>query len=191
MQDLPLYDPQDSSKVFDTIKIRRITEGTKKGSFEIQTGKLKSKFMPYQLSPGSSYEEGQSLVNSGLGPTPARLVFKVVKHNDNNYEVIISEKDDLTAIVNIRKDDPQNRFETWEHYLKRLASIMPLKERLQIFDYPGGKQLGPADQDPSRVTVDSVKGYWIRVRADDKILGWVKWRDKNKVLIEFIEQFLE
>jgi len=191
MVDLPLYNSQDSSAVFDTIKIRSITEGKKKGSFAIQSGKLKEKFDPYGLSPGSSYEEGQYLVNSGLGPTAARLVFKVVKHHDNNYEVVISEKDHSTAIINISKDDSQNRFETWEHYLKRLASIIPLKGRLPIFDYPDGKRLNLADRDPSRLTVDSVKGYWAHVRSDDKILGWVKWRGKNKVLVEFVEQFLE
>jgi hypothetical protein len=191
MEDLPLYNSQNSTVAFDTIKIKRIAEGKKKGSFEIRAGKLKEKFNLYGCSPGSSEEEGQSLVNSGLGPVAARLVFRVISYKNNDYEVVVSEKDYSTAIIKVRNDDPADHFESWEHYLRRLASIIPLKGHLSIFDYPGGKKLNLADGDAVPLTVNLVKGHWVQVRGDDKILGWVKWRDDNRLLIGFIEQFIE
>ena len=193
IQCIPLYNSHNSGVAFDTIKIKRITEGKSRGSFEISTVKTKDLFSPYQSYGGSSDEEGKSLINSGLESREFRLVFRVLKYNNNEFEVIISEKNKTIAIIKIPERDLLSGFETWEHYLKRLAaltSIEPYNGRgLPIFDIPDGKQISPEFQIPMRI--DSVKGYWVRITDYKKSSGWVKWRDNNKVLVGFIERFIK
>lgn len=192
-QDLPLYNSQNSSVAFDTIKIKKITEGKRRGSFEISTIKTKDLFNPYQSYGGSSDEEGKSLINSGLGPSEFRLVFRVLKCNNREYQVIISEKDKTIAIVKIPKGDSISGFETWEHYLKRIAAIVPIGpyngRGLPIFEVPDGRRINPEFRIPMHI--DSVKGYWVRITDYGKSSGWVKWRGNNKVLVGFIERFIK
>lgn len=193
IQCLPLYFSQNSSVAFDTIKIKRITEGKRKGSFEISTVKTKDLFNPYECYGGSSDEESESLINSGLGPLGVRLVFRILKYNNDEYEAIISEKDKTIAIIKIPKGDSISGFETWEHYLKRVAAVTPIgphyDRELPIFDTPDGKRINPVFRIPMHI--DSVKGYWVRINDFGKLSGWVKWRDNNKVLVEFIERFIK
>ncbi|MDR3697853.1 hypothetical protein [Mucilaginibacter sp.] len=192
-QDLPIYNSQNNRAAFDTIKIKRIMEGKRKGSFEISTANTKNLFNPYQSCEGSSDEEGKSLINSGLGPLEFRLVFRVLKYYKDEFKVIISEKDKTIAIIKIPKEDSINGFETWEHYLKRVAAIEPIGpyygKGLPVFDVPDGKQINP--QFRIQTHIDSVKGNWLRITDDGKLSGWVKWRDNDKVLVRFIERFIE
>jgi len=188
MQNVQLYKSEDISKAFDTIRIVRVNEGKKKGSFEFQSNTLKDSLDPFRMTGGSSEEEGKELVNSGLGPGSPALAFRVIRHNDSLYEVVISEKGNITAVV---KRDKNLVFESWEHYLMRLAAIDGLNDDISriIFDKPGGKRVKV--NTPYAIQIVEVRGFWVQVAIKTTVLGWVKWRDDNKLLIIPIEQILE
>jgi len=194
MEDIPLYISRQSNVPFDTIKISRIIEGKEKGSFRFYTSKSKVLFDPYEHSGGSSDEESKYLINSGLGPNETRLIFRVINHTDNIFEVVISEKEKRTTIIKVPKDQSANiLYETWEHYLKRVAAVFRLDRYnngvVPIFDKPDGKRINV--ERIYNTHVDSVKGYWARMSGNGKVLGWFQWRDNDKILVGFIEHFIK
>ena len=189
-ENIPLYISQHT-KAFDTIKVVQIKEGAGKGSYEFRTHKLRCSLNPHLLLRGSSDLESKASIESGGSPSGPELEFKVVWHNDTAYEVIVSERKKTTAIIKLNGRNPY--FETWEYYLKRVASIGVLDSNdnndLAIYDKPDGNRLNVTSQYALRVL--EVKDYWAQVAENNQVVGWVKWRDKDKLLIRMTEQVIE
>ena len=188
-ENIPLYTSLQTTP-FDTIRIIRITDGVQKGSYEFRTRKLRHSLDPHLLLRGSSDLESKASIESGGSPSGPKLEFRVVWHNDTTYEVIVSERKKTTAIIKLNGGNPY--FETWEYYLKRVASVGVLdsdNNDLAIYDRPDGNRLNVNSQYTLRVL--EVKGYWVQVAENNQIVGWVKWRDKDKLLISMNEQLIE
>jgi len=141
-ENIPLYTSQHT-KAFDTIRIVRIKDGERRGSYEFRTHKLRRSLNPHLLLRGSSDLESKASIESGGSPSGPELEFKVVWHSGPVYEVIVSEPKQITVII--KRNGSNSHFETWEHYLKRVASIGVLdiddNNDLAIYDQPDGSRL--------------------------------------------------
>jgi hypothetical protein len=117
------------------------------------------------------------------------LALKCVGKEGSLLKVVVNEITGLTKFVNSK--DELLKIETWENHILHLfaVSFNPLKNPL--LDRPSG------NAKPIRIPKDvffhpsRIKGDWLMVRWDviDKSgkikYGWVKWRESNKLIVNF------
>jgi hypothetical protein len=205
---LRLYANPDDTEPYDEITFNRVLFGKEKGSIAIKTKYIKDRLKPYQMTGGSSDEEGDQMINSGLGPWPACLTFRVISVTPQYFEVLVN--DVTKAIAYLKKEGrevfetkdiyysqineqqrkyPKNYFiyETWTNYLKRCEYISI--ENYELYNAPNGKALEKIVAGDIYKVID-VNGDWAKVlRKDDPV--WIQWRKSNNLTMVPIEYTVE
>ena len=120
--------------------------------------------------------------------------FDWVSENKLFYQVVVNEETKLKKFV--KKDDPHFKANTWEKYTLNCFAVE--------FDW---------EKNPLRVDIDGqiikqnldkglsfqpkeIRGNWLKVKSFDlnnvndenkSESGWIKWKDGNKIIINFLE----
>ncbi|NML38030.1 hypothetical protein HHL17_12570 [Chitinophaga sp. G-6-1-13] len=184
---IPLYANAGDKTPFDTLVIRQ----KKDGSYAFLTQVLKTRFTPYRLFEGDTYEAGSQHINMGLVHFPAELQLRVVEATKTYFRVVINEKEKLTCFIRIQSDyalystmvqkDLHNSmpyngkkttynpnwylYETWENLLQR-ACIVHVKPDTPLFESPQGKRIPfPKREDncDDCFKVGEVRGEWAQL----------------------------
>jgi len=127
------------------------------------------------------------------------LALRVVGEDDRNYEVVVNEESDLRKYV--RKDDKNLAYEDFgQHILSTFAvDFDPAKNPLR--SEPGGEPVKTEASGIRMFKAEKIEGDWLEVSwapsgdsngtgtsnvadAESRPIGWVRWREKNKFLLE-------
>jgi hypothetical protein len=119
------------------------------------------------------------------------LVFRVKSKSDQGFQVIVNDKTGQTYWV---KRNKSMTFLTWETFLKNMFSVARLNasaQKIRKLPYENAGQINYNGKDCFQIK--SIKGDWIEIFTADhcdenksKIkTGWLKWRQGNKLLIEY------
>jgi len=190
-QDILLFDTNKSETPFDIIKVRKIFPKSDGGPFEFNTT-LKGNLAPYRIYGGRIPTKYDYLKE--IAYIPIELTFRVIKKVENNYYVVINEKDNRLAIIrdlNI-KDPAACSFETWKSYLISAESI-EIQSTYQdpIYKRPNGRiaQISPN----IKFKVNEIDGYWLKItditKKSKRAAYWIKWRDSDKALDGIVLNF--
>ncbi|MDL2262853.1 SH3 domain-containing protein [Bacteroidales bacterium OttesenSCG-928-I21] len=114
------------------------------------------------------------------------MVFAVrcVEKNDDGYRVIVNEGQEMEKQLLKHKNI---EFSTIEEHLLTILIDFDIKQN-PIRETPDDNgEILFVDDLGDLINVVEVNGDWIKIRDlyNDKILGWIKWREKNEFLIDF------
>lgn len=188
-----LYKNEFDKVPFDTIKFELDNDG----SINFIT---KINLNPYDMYGGDSFERGKENINSGLIRFSSKLKFIVIDATKTSFKVVTNENNGTTYFIrinNFNSNDNWYVYESWEKYLKRVQYI--IKPNIKIYDKPNGKIICKnANCEFLDFKVIELKGDWIKVKKrfeseyeskkTQNCIGWTKWKNKNKILIDIIEQ---
>lgn len=208
---IPIYINLDELAPYDTIKFSREKIGEKKGKFKIQTN-TSLNIAPLNYWAGDSDKEKEQNINHGLVYFAPALAFKVLKYNENKFEIVVNEKTNKTVVIRTDEhhvlyqtgkpywemshnssssDEKWFLYETWDTYLKRMYRIR-IPDKLKMYDSYKGNELDKAFE---YGTVVEVNGEWVKIKQlrrglkKNEILKtvWIKWTDGRKIMIGLIE----
>lgn len=114
------------------------------------------------------------------------LVFRCVKKADGWYEVIVDEK--LKRVKYISEKDYNFKFETWENHILKTFSIDFNPNKNPILEEPLESSVSIFYNNDEVYHPVKIRGEWLQIKwgTEDKWnYGWIKWREKNNLLIEF------
>ena len=120
------------------------------------------------------------------------FVFRCKSQTNDAFEVIVNNETGTTLWL---KKSKSTVFKTWENYMKGMFMI----KRVETSIANDIRRKADDNAEENIFTgeecfqVKSMKGDWIEISTgesceeDGSILdsGWIKWRDKNKLLIEY------
>jgi len=117
-----------------------------------------------------------------------------IKEEENKYEVYVDGEWKYVYATHGYFFYP-----SWEKFLVDMAYLMPFdNEKIKIFDKLNGKLIGEYGNDDEIVyKVLKVKGDWVEIECNEaysggcgknpgQYKGWVKWRIKDKVILDLI-----
>jgi len=123
------------------------------------------------------------------------FVFRCLTVNDNWLKVMVNNETGETLWL---KKNDLTTFKDWEKYLKEMFGVARLPDQKQkIRSFPTGNSQEIIYQGQDCFQVKSMKGDWIEIFTADycdksytdsnaKIKsGWIKWRQGNKLLIDY------
>jgi|GEM_PF-3177793 len=116
------------------------------------------------------------------------LVFKCIEYSGGFYKILL--KKDKNQIGYIKKEDKRFKFESWAEHILKIYSIGVDKDS-SIMSEP--------NYSSSRVNINledqliekpiKVEGEWLKIifknESNVETKGWVKWKGKNDLLVEF------
>ena len=165
------------------------TEGdvsTKKDKFVKifdQDGSLWHQFTFYYDDSDGKFEyENENFKPFSFHPDNFVLALKCVGETEEFYKIVANEEKELVKFV--KKDDPLLKFETWEKHILSLNAIsFDLKEN-PLRKSPDGKPLSAKIPEDSTFTPEKIEGDWLNIKNSSGLSGWIKWKDKDTLLIE-------
>jgi hypothetical protein len=119
------------------------------------------------------------------------LVFRVKSKTNLGIQIIVNNKTSQTYWVKWNKS---MTFLTWETFLKNMFSVARLNasnQKIRKLPFENAEQINYKGKDCFQVK--SMKGDWIEIFTADNCdeskaklkTGWLKWRQGNKLLIEY------
>ncbi|MDU1890281.1 MAG: hypothetical protein E6767_06285 [Dysgonomonas sp.] len=135
------------------------------------------------------------------------ITFRVISRNKEWTRIVFNEETGQTCYI---KSDDRDCYQTWEEYFEgkqwdyydddgsligssSLPKILIIKYDAPLYKKVNGDEIAQGMQRDFYAT--RIKGEWIYIESmmysDDteKLEGWIKWRDKNKVLITINERW--
>jgi hypothetical protein len=114
------------------------------------------------------------------------IIFDAVKKENNVYKVYING---LWKLIKIQDGF---QFYNWNDFI--MHSYIELKKQTPLKKEPKNDSKTISNFDKYSYEVMEVKGEWVKLKCfydcegcpetGEKIIGWVKWRDKNKILVK-------
>ncbi len=208
---IPIFANPNDEIPFDIIRFSKVLFGTRKGTTEFQTFKLKEKLKPYTISDGRTDAENERFVNMGLNWRGPSLRFKVLEATDQYFKVLLNDTThetgfikktdaikvygsevDLYAASNLPKEEVYLTYERWENYLKRAEMV--IVNKLNIYDAKKGTKIEKSEQMEGYFKVVEVDGNWAKIEFDENRVnndspitsGWIQWNDSKNILIQII-----
>jgi len=145
----------------------------------------------YDDSDGKFDYENENFRPFAFHPDYFILNLKCVGEDKNRYEVVVNEETGLKKFV--KKEDRTLRFETWEELIPTLFAVGFKKEENPLRDIPNGKL--KVVELPNEVIFHPIKVEkdWLKVswedpkknKGKDENSGWIRWKENQKILIEF------
>lgn len=144
---------------------------------------------------GKVYEmikENNDLSPFRADPDSFHFYFDWVGENKQFYKVVVNEETKLQKFI--KKDDRHFKADSWEQYTLNCFAVEfdwknnPLRKEIdgQILHIEKGLSFKP----------EEIKGNWLKVISFDlnnindknkSESGWIKWKDDNKIVINFFE----
>jgi len=206
--DIPLYD-KETGLCIDTMKFSIIKSKKDKGKYTTTT---KLPFKPMEYYAGDSEKEADENRGIGLIYFAPHLSFRVLKHSNNEYIVVLNEDTFETAIIKndtVHKlytlgkpywnmsygsghyggnpDESWFLYETWGTYLGRMMYVST--DGCKLYNGINGKKI---NSEVNSWTVMEVKGNWAKVverkNSPNLEIAWVQWTDGEKFLIRRVSE---
>lgn len=135
------------------------------------------------------------------------ITFRVISRNKEWTKIVFNEDTGQTCYI---KSDERDRYQTWEEYFKgkewnyfdddgsyrgssSLPKILIIKYNNSLYNKANGTETGNGSSFDFYVT--KLKGEWAFVESmmytdsTEKLEGWIKWRDNNKLLVAIKERW--
>lgn len=189
-----LYSDKKNKIPFDSIVFK---------NNKVKTSLLKNQLNPYYIYKGDSEKEAKENLNKGLIEFKSQIIFKVVEKDESFWSVIINEKESGFVYLNLedyqdlaQSDylknngfDPNfisGKIKKWYLYEDWLThfrySFITNSENLKVLNQPNGKMI------QSKLShfniVDTIKDDWMKIKINDSVSGWVRWKNDDSILLE-------
>ncbi len=119
------------------------------------------------------------------------VYFKCVGDDKTYFHIIVNEGTGLKKYV--RKDESLFRFVSWEQYILDCFAIKFGQEN-PLRKNPKGQLIIEDIENNITFHAEEIVGEWIKVRWYEKNnnnnlskFGWVKWKNKNKIVVQLFE----
>ncbi len=170
---------------------------------KVKTSFLKNQLIPYYIHKGDSEKEAKANLNKGLIEFKHQIIFKILEKDGNFWRVIINEKEGEFVYLNLENYqdlaqsdylenkgfDPNfvsEKIKKWYLYEDWLThfrySFITNNENLKVLNQPDGKLI------QSKVShfniVDTIKDDWMKIKINDSVSGWVRWKSHDSILLE-------
>ena len=113
------------------------------------------------------------------------LIFRCIKKEELWYKVIVNERKMIVKYINAK--DINFEFQNWEEHIKSVIISFDYKTN-PLREYPeNNSKVVKLDTNEFTIfTGDSIIGEWLRINDNENecIKGWIKWREKSKLLVE-------
>jgi hypothetical protein len=115
------------------------------------------------------------------------LIFRCIKKEKCWYKIIVNEEKRIAKYV--RDNDSCFEFQDWEKHIKDvIISFDSRTNPLREYPSSNSKEIKLDTGEFMIFRGDSINGEWLRIydihNDGNNIGGWIKWRDKTKLLIE-------
>lgn len=189
-----LYSDKKNKIPFDSIVFK---------NNKVKTSLLKNQLNPYYIYKGDSEKEAKENLNKGLIEFKSQIIFKVVEKDESFWCVIINEKEsgfvylnledyqDLAQCDYLKNNDFDPNFisgkiKKWYLYEDWLThfrhSFITNSENLKVLNQPNGEMI------QSKLShfniVDTIKDDWMKIKINDSVSGWVRWKNDDSILLE-------
>lgn len=118
--------------------------------------------------------------------------FDWVGENKFFYKVIINEETKLKKFV--KKEDSHFKADSWEKYILNCFAVEFDWEKNPLRKEINGQTLKENLDKSLTFQPEEIRGNWLKVKRLDNSndekkskSGWIKWKDNNKILINFFE----
>lgn len=170
---------------------------------KIKTSILKNQLNPYYIYKGDSEKEAKVNIQKGLIEFKPQIIFKVLEKNGNFWRVIINEKESEFAYLNledyqdlVQSDYLENngfdpnfvseKIKKWYIYEDWLThfrySFITNNEDLKVHKQPNGELIQSKFNRFS--IVDTIQDDWMRIKINDSVSGWVRWKKNDSIILE-------
>jgi hypothetical protein len=171
----------DTAKVnLDSISFISLKEGTYEGHFDLYN--LDNTFW-------KSFYFGDGCCGSSIAPYSIKsdyshLIFRVVGRTNNAYIIVADEAKNIQKLFN--PIDTSFNYYTWEELILNTFAVGLYEgDTATLRSSPSySAKVLPYDRNLIYTAVE-FKDEWLKIRDENDLEGWVKWRDgKGEVLIE-------
>lgn len=146
-------------------------------------GGLWHKFTFYYDDSNGKFEyENENFKPLSFHPDNFVLALKCVGETDEYYKIIADEEKGTVKFV--KKDDSLLKLETWEKHILSLNAVSFDLENNPLRDSPDGKPVAAKIKADSTFTPKKIKSIWLNVENSEGQSGWIKWKDKDSLLID-------
>lgn len=187
--------------ISDSLGLIKITDiGFRKGEtvrFYNQDGSLWNEFDVFdENDDGKVYEN--IMQNKDFRPfrydtESYHFYFDWAGENKLYYQVVVNEETKLKKFV--KKDDPHFKADSWENYVLTCFAVEFDEQKNPLRKEINGQIIKNLDKSLS-FQPKEIRGNWLKVKPFDlnKVndvnnsdFGWIKWKDDNKIVINFFE----
>ncbi len=177
------------SKIGNSIGVIVLTEKiTKNDTIKIynKDGSLWHMFTYYYDDSDGKYDfYNEEFRPFSFHPDYFLLALKVTDDVGDSYRVVVNESEGLKKFL--RKTNHSLKFQTWEEHILSLFSVGFNYDKNIIKTSPNNESESIKYDSDEFYHPSQIKGKWLQVKWGSEgswNYGWIKWREKEKLLIE-------